>query len=135
VCWSYKELRNAQFGIIPKIVRPATCRIWILPSSRQLGFLHLTIHFKYVRRQMMLIICCFVIIIMVDTIYSTSSWKSFKFPPTFELFIMFSCNTLISTQTMPCFSWLRFWGRYTIISSQPSLMHCIYMCVHLFLVD
>jgi hypothetical protein len=83
VCWSCKELMDAQFEITPKIVRFATYRTWILPSSRWLGFLHLTIHVKYVRRQTMLIRCCFAIIIMVDTIYSTSNQSSFKFPPTF----------------------------------------------------
>jgi hypothetical protein len=80
------ELRganNAQFRIIPKTVCPVTCRIWILPSSRQLGFLHLTIHVKYVRGQTMLIRCCFAIIVMVNTIYFASSWNSLKFPPTF----------------------------------------------------
>jgi hypothetical protein len=38
VCWNCKELTDAQFEIIPKIVHPATCQTWILPSSRQLGF-------------------------------------------------------------------------------------------------
>jgi len=41
---------------------------------------------------------------------------------------MFSCSTLISTQTMPRFSWLRSGGGYMKISSQPPLVHCIYMC-------
>ncbi len=61
----------------------ATYRIWILPSSCQLGFLHLTIHVRYVKGQTMLIRCCFVIIVMVDTIYSASSWSSLKFLPAF----------------------------------------------------
>jgi hypothetical protein len=56
VCWSCKELTDAQFRITPKIVRLATCQIWILPSSRRLGFHHLTIHVRYVKKQMMLII-------------------------------------------------------------------------------
>jgi hypothetical protein len=64
-------------------VRPATCRIWILPSSRRLGFLHLIIHVRNVGGQTMLIRCCFSIIVMVDTIYYASSQSSFKFPPTF----------------------------------------------------
>jgi len=51
-----------------KIMRPTTCRTWILPSSRQLGFLHLNIHVRYVRGQTMLIRCYIAIIIMVDTI-------------------------------------------------------------------
>jgi hypothetical protein len=49
VCRSCKELMDAQFEIIPKIVHPATCRTWILPSSCQLGFLHLIIHVRCVR--------------------------------------------------------------------------------------
>jgi hypothetical protein len=49
VCCSCKELTDAQFGITPKIVRPTTYWTWILPSSRQLGFIHLTIHVKYVK--------------------------------------------------------------------------------------
>jgi len=83
VCCSYKELTDTQFGITPKIVCPATYRIWILPSSCQLGFLHLTIHGRYVRGQTMLIRCYFAIIVMVDTIFSTSSRNSFKFPSAF----------------------------------------------------
>jgi len=73
---------DAQFKIIPKILRLATCQTWILPSSRWLGFLHLIIHVKYVKRQMMLIRCCFATIVMVDTISSASSRSSHKFPPT-----------------------------------------------------
>jgi hypothetical protein len=33
----------------------------------------------------MLIKCCFAIIVMMDTIYSTSSRSSLKFPPTFGI--------------------------------------------------
>jgi hypothetical protein len=54
VCWSCKELTDTQFGIIPKTLRPAICRTWILPSSCWLGFFHLTIHVKYVKGQTML---------------------------------------------------------------------------------
>ncbi len=79
MCWSCKELTDAQFRIIPKIMHPATYRTWILPSSRRLRFLHLIIHVKYVTGQMILIRCCFAITIMVDTIFSTSSRNSFKF--------------------------------------------------------
>jgi uncharacterized protein (TIGR03382 family) len=49
MCWSCKKLTNAKFRIISKIVRPTTFRTLILPSSRQLGFLHLTIHVRYVK--------------------------------------------------------------------------------------
>jgi hypothetical protein len=79
VCWSCKELMDAQFGITPKTLRPTTYRTWILPSSCQLGFLHLTIHVKYVRTQTMLVRCYFAIIAMVDTISSASSQSSLKF--------------------------------------------------------
>jgi len=79
VCWSYKELTDAQFVIIQKIVRTTTCWTWILPSSRQLGFLHLIIHVKYVKWRTMLIRCCFVTTVMVDTISSASSRSSLKF--------------------------------------------------------
>jgi hypothetical protein len=61
----------------------ATFRIWILPSSRRFGFLHFSIHVRYVRGHMMLIRCYFAIIVMVNTIYSTSSQSSFKFLPAF----------------------------------------------------
>jgi hypothetical protein len=76
---------DTQFKIIPKIVHPATSWTWILPSSRQLGFLHLTIHVKYVRGQTMLIKCYFAIIVMVDTIYFASSRSRLKFPLTFGI--------------------------------------------------
>jgi hypothetical protein len=52
---------------------------WIPP----LGFLHLIIHVRYIEGQTMLMRCCFAIIVMVDTIYSTSSWNSLKFPSAF----------------------------------------------------
>jgi hypothetical protein len=83
----------------------------------------------------MLIRCCFAIIVMVDTIYSASSQSSLKFPPTFGIVhhvllqhLDFYSNhaTLFSAQV---------WGGYMRISFQPPLVHCIYMCVHLFLVD
>jgi len=79
VCWSCKELTNTQFEIIPKIVRPTTCQTWILPSSHRLGFFHLIIHVKYVKRQTMMIKCYFAITIMVDTISFASSRNSLKF--------------------------------------------------------
>jgi len=64
-------------------MHPTTCQTWILPSSCWLWFLHLIIHVKYVRKQTLLIRCYFERVVMVDTIYSTSSWSSFKFPPAF----------------------------------------------------
>ncbi len=85
VCWSYKELIDAQHEITPKIMRLTTYQIWILPSSRRLGFIPLTIHVRYVQGQMMLIRCYFAVTIMVDTISSALNRSSFKFPPTFAI--------------------------------------------------
>jgi hypothetical protein len=97
---------NAQFRITPKIVRPTTYRTWILPSSHRLGFFHLAIHVRYIKGQTMLIKRCFVITIMVDTIFSTSSQNSLKFPPAFVLFIR-----------------LKSGGAYMKFSSQPPFVH------------
>jgi hypothetical protein len=85
---------------------------------------------------MMLIRCCFLIIIMVDTIYFASSWNSFKFSPTFgtvhhvllqHLDFYLDHAMFFPAQVLG--------GGYMRISSQPPLVHCIYMCVHIFLVD
>jgi hypothetical protein len=38
-------------------------------------------------------------------------------------------------QTMTCISWLRSWGGFMRISFRTPLVHCIYRCVHIFLVD
>jgi hypothetical protein len=70
---------DAQFKITPKTICLATYRTWILPSSRQLRFLHLTIHVRYLKGLTKLIKWCFAIIVMVDTIYSASSHSSLKF--------------------------------------------------------
>ncbi len=126
---------DAQFGIIPKIVRLTTYRTWILPSSRQLGFLHLTIHVRYVRGQTMLIRCCFAIIVMVDTIYSTSSWSSLKFPLAFGIVHHVFLQHLDFYSNHATLFSARVLGGYMRISSQLPLVHCIYVCVHLFLVD
>jgi hypothetical protein len=115
-----------------KTVRLATYRTWILPSSRRLGFLHLTIHVRFVRGHIMLIKCCFAIVVRwipsilpQAGVHSSSRWH-------LVLFIMFSCSTLISTQIMPHFYWLKSGGGYMTISSQPPFVHCICMCVHSF---
>ncbi len=42
-------MMDTQFMITPKIVRLATYRTWILPSSCRFVFLHLNIHVRYVR--------------------------------------------------------------------------------------
>ncbi len=121
--------------ITPKTMRPTTCRTWIVPSSRRLGFLHLIIHVRYVRGQIMLIRCCFTIIIMVDTIYSVSSRSSLKFPSTFGTIHHVLLQHLDFYSDHATLFPTKVWGGYMIISFQPHFVHCIYMCVHLFLVD
>jgi hypothetical protein len=128
VCWSYKELTDAQFVIIPKIVRPATCRTWILPSSRRLGFLHLIIHVRYVRGRTMLIRCCFVTTIMVDTISSTSSRSSLKFPPTIGNVHHVLLRQFDSYSDHAMFFPAQVWGGIHENFISASLVHCIYMC-------
>jgi hypothetical protein len=125
VCWNYKEPTDAQFGITPKNVCLSTCQTWILPSSRRFGFLHLTIHVRYVRGQTMLIRCCFAIIVMVYIIFFASSWSSLKFPPAVGTVHHVLLQHLDYIQTMPCFSWLRSRGGYMKISSQIPVVHCI----------
>jgi hypothetical protein len=129
VCWSYKELTGAQFVIIPKIVRPATCRTWILPSSRRLGFLHLIIHVKYVRGRTMLIRCCFVTTIMVDTISSASNQSSLKFPLAIGTVHHVLLQHLDSYSDHAMLFLAQVWGGYMRISSQPHLC-IVYICVH-----
>jgi hypothetical protein len=128
VCWSYKELMDAQFVIIPKIVRPATCRTWILPSSRRLGFLHLIIHVRYVRGRTMLIRCCFVTTIMVDTISSTSSRSSLKFPPTIGNVHHVLLQQLDSYSDHAMLFPAQVWGGIHENFISASLVHYIYMC-------
>jgi hypothetical protein len=72
---------------------------------------------------------------MVDITYYASSQSSLKFSQTFGTIHHVLLQHLVSIQTMPRFSQLKFRGGYMIISFQPPLMHCIYMCMHLFLVD
>jgi hypothetical protein len=74
------ELQGADGCTIRDHSKDFAPQTWILPSSRRLGLLHLTIHVKYVKGHTMLIKCCFAIIIMVDTISSASSQSSLKFP-------------------------------------------------------
>ncbi len=128
MCWSYKELMDAQFVIIPKIVRPATCRTWILPSSCQLGFLHLIIHVRYVRRRTMLIRCCFVTIVMVDTIFSTSSQSSLKFLPAISTVNHVLLQHLDSYSDHAMIFSAQVWGGIHENFISASLVHCIYMC-------
>jgi len=131
VCWSCKELRDAQFVITPKIVRPATYQTWILPSSRWLGSFHLTIHVKYVRRQTMLIKCYVVIIVMVDIIYFASSRSSFKIPSTFGTVHHVLLHHLHLYSDHAMFFLLRLGG--DIWKFHFSLLLCIvYICVCIF---
>jgi len=129
VCWNYKELTDAQFVIIPKIVRLATCRTWILPSSCRLGFLHLIIHVRYVRGQTILIRCCFVTTVMVDTISSASSRSSLKFPPTIGTVHHVLLQHLDSYSDHAMLFPAQVWGGYMRISFQPHLC-IVYICVH-----
>ncbi len=133
MCWSYKELTDAQFVIIPKIVHPATCRTWILPSSRRLGFLHLIIHVKYVRGRMMLIRCYFVTTVMVDTISSASNRSSLKFPSASGIVHHVLPQHLDSYSDHATFFPAQVWGGIHENFISASLVHCdICVCMHLF---
>ncbi len=128
MCWSYKELTDAQFGIIPKIVCPATCRTWTLPSSRRLGFLLLIIHVRYVRGRTMLIRCCFATTVMVDTISSTSSRSSLKFSPAIGTVHHVLLQHLDSYSNHAMLFSAQVWGGIHENFISTSLVHCIYMC-------
>jgi hypothetical protein len=84
----------------------------------------------------MLIRCCFVITVMVDTISFTSNQNSLKFPPAFGTIhhVLLQHLDFYSDHAMlfPTQVW---GGGYMRISSHLPLVHCIYMCVYLFLVD
>ncbi len=122
--------------INPKILPPTTCQTQILPSSHQLGFLHLTIHVMYVKRQTMLIRCCFVIIVMVDTIYFTSSQSSFNFSLAFGIVhhvFLHHFNFYLDHATLfPAQVWG--WIHENFISASSCALY-IYLCMHLFLLD
>jgi hypothetical protein len=136
VCWNCKELTDAQFEITPKIVRPATCRIWILPSSHRLGFHHLTTHVRYVKEQTMLIKCCFAIIVMVDTIFSASNQSSLKFLLTFGIVHHVLLQHLDFYSDHATLFPAQVWGgihENFISASSCALYICV--CVHFFLVD
>jgi len=120
---------DTQFRIIPKIVCPTTCWTWILPSSRQLGFLHLIIHVRYVKGQMMLIRCCFVITVMVDTISFASSQSSLKFSSTISIIHHVLLQQLDSYSDHATLFPAQVWGGNKRISSQPPLVHYLYVCV------
>ncbi len=108
-------------------MRPAICQTWILPSSCQLGFLHLTIHVKYVRGQTMLIRSCFAIIAMVHTISSASSRNSLKFLSAFGTVHHVATTPWFLLETVPHFSQLRFGG--DTWKFHLSLLLCIvYIC-------
>jgi len=128
VCWSYKELTDTHFGIIPKIRHPATYRTWTLPSSCRLGFLHLIIHVKYVRGQTMLIRCCFATTVMVDTISSVSSRSSLKFLLAISTVHHVLLQHLDSYSNHAMFFSAQVWGGIHDNFILVSLVHCIYMC-------
>jgi hypothetical protein len=87
----------------------------------------------------MLIRCCFAISIMVDTISSTSSRSSLKFPPTIGTVHHVLLQHLASYSDHATLFLAQVLGGYMRISSQPPLVHYIYiyvcMCMHLILVD
>jgi len=83
----------------------------------------------------MLIKCCFAIIVMVDTIYSASSQSSFKFPSAFGTIHHVLLQHLDFYLDHITLFLVQVGVGYVKISFQPPLAHCIYMCVHIFLVD
>ncbi len=128
MCWSCKELMDALFEIIPKIVRLATCRTWILPSSHRLGFLHLIIHVRYVKGRTMLIRCCFVTTVMVDTIFSASSRSSLKFPSAIGTVHHVLLQHLDSYSDHAMLFPAQVWGGIHENFISASLVYCIYVC-------
>jgi len=116
--------------IIPKIVRPATCRTWILPSSCRLGFLHLIIHVKYVRGRTMLIRCYFVTTVMVDTISSASSRSSLKFSSAIGTVHHVLLQHLDSYSDHATLFPPQVWGGIHENFISTSVVHCVYTCVH-----
>jgi hypothetical protein len=83
----------------------------------------------------MLIKCCFAIIIMVDTIYFASSRSSLKFSSAFGIVNHVLLQHLDFHLDHATLFLVQVWGGYMRISSQLPLVHCIYMCVNIFLVD
>ncbi len=84
----------------------------------------------------MLIKRSFVIIIMVDTIYSTSSQSSFKFPPTFGIVhhVLLQHLDFYSNHAM-FFSTQVLGGIHENFISTSFCALYIYVCVYLFLLD
>jgi len=73
---------------------------------------------------------------MVDTIYSASSWSSFKFLPAFGIVHHVLLQHLDFYLDHAMLFLVQVWGGgYMKISSQFPLVHYIYMCMHIFLVD
>jgi len=72
---------------------------------------------------------------MVDTIYSASNRSSLKFSSTFGNVHRVLLQHLDFYSDHATFFQVQVWGRYMKISSQPPFVHCIYMCMHIFLVD
>jgi len=124
---------DAQFKIIPKIMRLATCRTWILPSSRRLGFLHLIIHVRYVKGWMMLIRCYFVTTVMVDTIFSASSRSSLKFSPTIGTVHHVLLQHFDSYSDHATLFLAKVWGGIHENFISASLVHCIYIYIYIYI--
>jgi len=82
----------------------------------------------------MLIRFCFAIIVMVDTIYYAVSRSLLKFLLALVLFVMFSCNTLISINHAMFFQAQVWGGVHEKFISASSCALYIYVR-HLFLVD
>jgi hypothetical protein len=80
----------------------------------------------------MLIRCCFVITVMVDTIFSTSSRSSLKFLSAFGIVHHVFLQHLDFYLDHAMFFPAQVWGGDTL---KFHLVHCIYMCAHIFLVD
>jgi hypothetical protein len=83
----------------------------------------------------MLIKCYFAITVMVDTISSASNQSSLKFPLAFGIVHHVLLQHLDFYSDHTTLFPAQVWGGNMKISSHPPLVHCIYMCVHIFLVD
>jgi hypothetical protein len=83
----------------------------------------------------MLIKCYFATTVMVDTICYALSQSSLKFLSAFGIIYHVSLQHLDFYFDLDTLFPAQVWGGYMKISSQPPFVHCIYMFVHIFLVD
>jgi hypothetical protein len=72
---------------------------------------------------------------MVDTISSASSQNSLKFSPAFGIVHHVFLQRLDFYSDHAMLFSAQVEGGNMRISSQPPLVHCIYVCMHIFLVD